>query len=397
MLPLHTFSKVNGKLTGVPLKVLKLEEALKGRYPLNRVAILIDEPNTDINLASLRKVGVAAAITNASLEENFKSIPIIHSIRNPEVIGSGDIIRVRPDNGQVRVLYRRGANSNTLFVTERCNSKCIMCSQPPRDEDDSWLVNEILSFIDLIDDDQKFLGITGGEPTLLGRNLVDIINKCKESLPDTRLHILTNGRKFSDRKVVEALHAAKDYVAWAVPLYSDLSHIHDYVVQADNAYVDTLNGIYNLGEYGHKIEIRLVLHKQTVPRLKNYVEFVYRNLPFVNHVALMGLEPMGYAKINYNDVWIDPADYAEELTESAFYLADRGVPVSIYNVPLCVLPKSAWPLARQSISDWKNIYEDECKNCSMKNECCGFFASQGPMWKSRLIKAIQVNGDTHGG
>jgi His-Xaa-Ser system radical SAM maturase HxsC len=396
MLPLHTFSKVNGKLTGAPLKVLEVEEALKEKYPLNRVAVLVNDPNKDVSLASLKAIGVAAAITSVAVVEDLKSLPVIHSLRNPEVLNNGDVIRVRPDNGQVRVLYRRGANSNTLFVTERCNSKCIMCSQPPREEDDSWLVKEILSFIHLIDDDQKFLGITGGEPTLLGRDLVEIINKCKECLPDTRLHILTNGRKFSDAKIVEALHNAKNYVAWAVPLYSDIPHIHDYVVQADNAYTDTLNGIYNLGEYGHQIEIRLVLQKQTIARLPNYVDFIYRNLSFVKHVALMGLEPMGYAKMNYNDVWIDPADYAASLTDAAFYLADRGIPVSIYNVPLCVLPKAAWVFARQSISDWKNIYEDECQNCAMKNECCGFFASLGPMWKSRMIQAIQVNGDHDG-
>jgi hypothetical protein len=48
---------------------------------------------------------------------------------------SGDIIRIHPSTNRVRVLYRRASGNNHFLVTERCNSLCLMCSQPPREND----------------------------------------------------------------------------------------------------------------------------------------------------------------------------------------------------------------------------------------------------------------------
>ena len=391
MLPLHTFSEIRGELNSSPLKVLSLSEALTQKFPIEKTAVLLTENDKKVSLRALKDLGFAAVLTiDPNHQSDPEGLPTILSIRNPEVIKSGDVIRPRNDNGQLKVLYRRGANAHSLFVTERCNSKCLMCSQPPREEDDLWLTQEILDFIPLIDKDIPFLGITGGEPTLLRGRLSEIIDKCKYCLPGVPLHILSNGRNFSDVQFVKTFDKAKGHVTWAVPLYSDLPHIHDFVVQADNAHRDTVNGIYNLAEHGHKIEIRIVLHKQTIPGLMRYVEHLCRNFPFVSHVALMGLEPMGYAKINREQLWIDPADYTELLSEATLYLARRGMNVSIYNIPLCILPKSVWQFARQSISDWKNIYALECEGCDLRTQCCGFFSSYGANWKSRAIKPFKA-------
>jgi hypothetical protein len=64
-----------------------------------------------------------------------------------------------------------------------------------------------------------------------------------------------------------------------------------------------VEGLYNLAKAKHSIEIRYVLNLATAPRIKPFVEFVYRNLPFVSHVAFMGLEPMGCAKRNRDLLW----------------------------------------------------------------------------------------------
>ncbi len=55
----------------------------------------------------------------------------------------GDIVRLSA--GAIRVVYRKASPHNVLFVTERCNSRCVMCSQPPREIDDGYLVGEIHS------------------------------------------------------------------------------------------------------------------------------------------------------------------------------------------------------------------------------------------------------------
>ena len=88
------------------------------------------------------------------------------------------------------MLYRRGANANSLFVTEQCNNLCLMCSQPPRNGDDEGLVREVLELIPLVDKDELQLGLSGGEPTLLGEKFIEILRSCQTHLPTTGLHVL---------------------------------------------------------------------------------------------------------------------------------------------------------------------------------------------------------------
>lgn len=119
----------------------------------------------------------------------------------------------------------------------------------------------------------------------------------------------------------------------------------------------------------------LRIHKQTIPRLKALAEFLTRNLLFVDHVALMGLEMTGFTKANLETLWIDPADYADELKSAAGILTRAKMKVSVYNTQLCLIDRSLWPLARQSISDWKREYMPECHGCDVKDQCGGFFSS----------------------
>jgi His-Xaa-Ser system radical SAM maturase HxsC len=316
--------------------------------------------------------------------------------RDGQVIAPGDVIRLRESSSLVSVVWRRGARTNSLFATERCNSLCLMCSQPPRDDDDSWRINEMLATIPLIDTDTPHLGITGGEPTLLGDGLSAVLARCGEVLPDTALHVLTNGRNFRDpRAAQDWTRAGGERTTWAVPLYADVPDIHDEVVAAPGAFDETLDGLHQLAIADAQVEIRVVLHKLTVPRLPQLAAFLYRRLPFARHIALMGLEPMGLAKGNRERLWIDPVDYQGALRSAVFHLANRGMAVSIYNLPLCVLPRELWPFARRSISEWKNNYPPECAPCVVKDHCAGFFASAGPTWRSRAVSPLSYEDLSH--
>ena len=302
-------------------------------------------------------------------------------------VASGDILRFSP-HGDVSVLYRKNSPHNSMLVTEQCNSKCVMCSQPPRAIDDGYLVDEWLTAIPLMSSETKELGITGGEPTLHFGRLLHLISATKQHLPCTSLHMLSNGRLFGYLKFAERIAALRhpDFMI-GIPLYSDVEDIHDFVVQAKGAFSQTILGLLNLGRVQQKIEIRFVIHQHTYKRLPHFARFVSRNLPFVNHVALMGLELMGYARSNADALWIDPFDYQVELEEAVHILTSARLNVSIYNTPLCLLPKPVWPLARKSISDWKNIYFPECSTCNAQPLCAGFFASS-EIRRSKHIRAV---------
>jgi len=302
----------------------------------------------------------------------------------------GDIVRVNEPAGEIRVLYRRNSRHNILFFTDRCNSRCLMCSQPPRVVDDGYLVDEILEAIPLMSPDTQELCITGGEPTLLGSKLLDVIGSVKQHLPATALHMLTNGRLFATTTLARDL-AAIDHPNFmlGIPLYSDIASRHDFVVQAKGAFDETVRGIMKLKQANQKIEIRFVIHKQTIDRLPHTARFIARNIPFVDQVALMGLEMMGFTKSNLEALWIDPFDYQTQLAEAVGELNLSKTNVVIYNHQLCTLDERLWPFARRSISDWKNIYMPECSGCGVREDCGGFFAS-ATLRYSRRIKRLKA-------
>lgn len=290
-------------------------------------------------------------------------------------LAEGDIISVEP-NGHVNVVFRVNSPHNTILLTERCNHYCLMCSQPPKDVDDSWLMSEAMDLLDLIPKETGNIGFSGGEPTLYGGQFIELISKAKESLPTTAIDVLSNGRRFSDLGFTQA-YAAINHpdCLLGIPIYSDDPVRHDFIVQSSGAFDETVRGILNLKKYNQKVEIRIVIHKQSIERLVQTCEFIARNLLFADHVALMGLEMMGFTRANLDSLWVDPIEYKDVLSEAVAVLNAYGIRTSVYNHQLCLVNPDVLPNYVKSISDWKNEFVDECKPCQRKSECGGFFSS----------------------
>jgi len=306
-----------------------------------------------------------------------------------DYLAEGDIVRIDP-RGKLACLYRSDANYNTILLTEQCNHYCLMCSQPPKSVDDSWLLAQAMRLLEMIPRDTHILGFSGGEPTLYGDGLVDLLRKAKNYLPTTMLDVLTNGRAFKSieycRKIQKVGH---ENLMLAIPLYSDDPVTHDYVVQSEGAYDETLAGILNLKSCDQQVEIRIVIHQQTIERLVSTCEFISRNLLFVDHVALMGLEITGFTRANLKKLWIDPYDYKDQLSQATNILNRSGIPTSVYNHQLCVINEDVLGNYKRSISSWKNEYVAECDGCLRKSECGGFFSSSKLYRYSDRIRPFQ--------
>ena len=324
--------------------------------------------------------GVGISFVNNAIIKNVISLPA-----ELKYLTDGDIVKINPSNQRIRVLFRASSRFNFFLITERCNHFCLMCSQPPRNIIDDWHYDDIMQALELIDRGAPFIGFTGGEPTLLDKRFINIIRKLNGRLPETSALVLSNGRKFSDPDfTAELASIGHRDLTLAIPLYSDVPAIHDYIVQSKGAFDETIRGILRLKEKKQKVQIRLVIHKQTFDRLPQFAEFIYRNLAFVDHVALMGLEITGFTKANLKDLWIDPIDYSAELEAAAGYLDRMGMNISIFNHQLCTIPKNIWHLNVKSISDWKNSYEPQCSDCSVIGECGGFFSTS----KGKISRGI---------
>jgi His-Xaa-Ser system radical SAM maturase HxsC len=317
-----------------------------------------------------------ARFPNAALYRDETVHNLIELPSEFEYLGEGDVVRLDFADNSLKVIYRRESLHNSILLTERCNSFCLMCSQPPRDIDDGYIFNDLEKAIPLISPETVALGFTGGEPTLLGDRFLDLIRLCKSYLPRTSLHILSNGRNFKNRMLAGSVASIRHPdLMIGIPLYSDVSEIHDFVVQANGAYDETIRGIVNLKAEGIPVEVRVVVHRQTYERLPRLAEFITRNLTFVDQVAIMGLEMMGFTKANLEALWIDPVEYRKQLQQAVHSLDRSRIRVSIYNHQLCLLPHDVQRFSVKSISDWKNEYMPECAGCTRRHECGGFFSS----------------------
>jgi His-Xaa-Ser system radical SAM maturase HxsC len=311
--------------------------------------------------------------------------PTIHLPEELKHIGSGDVIVVPHDGRRVHVAWKRTATHNSILLTERCENYCLMCSQPPKDRDDSHLYTRAERIVTALPDTAAMVGLTGGEPTIEPEALLRLLGHVAVTKPNLGVHVLSNGRRFADRSFALEFGTVpvRDLMV-GIPLYGAEAALHDYVVQAVGAFNETLKGILNLAAAGVRVEIRVVVQKHTVPALVEIATFITRNLPFVEQVALMGLEMTGLARPNAALVWADPVDYQEELAGAYRILANAGLRARIYNHQLCVLDRDLWPAAVQSISDWKNDYPALCEPCTVRDQCCGVFTTSGGRVSSGL-------------
>lgn len=372
---LHYSNDFTSKTNGIRKVVFNQNEYISGDNALYLVEDI--ELNEEIDIV---------ITTSKDIFNKYKKNKEILYFDNIEEMEEYAIVKI--ENNSIYFSILPSSNAHTLFFTNRCNHYCLMCSQPPTTDNDDYLINDNMKIIELLDKELSVIGISGGEPTLLAENFVKIIKKIREELPNTYIRVLTNGRAYTNEKFVKSIaEVAKDYFISEIPIYSSYYAQHDYVVQSKNAFFETIEGFYNCAKYGLKTEVRVVLNKQTYNNLPDLMYFIYKNIPFVDHVALMGLEYIGFTLNNIDEVHISPLEYEDELIEAIKICREYNLPVSIYNLPLCLVNENIREFARQSISDWKNDFSEVCYNCDMKSECAGMFSSTQPYYEP-LLKSI---------
>lgn len=337
---------------------------------------IVDNSNSTLAILSEAK----KIPTNLKLS----NVPIVYDINNISNFMDGDIVSIM-QNGSVTMLFKQDSIHNSIFVTDQCNNRCIMCSQPPKKNKDINLLHAInMKLIDLLPN-LPSVGITGGEPTLLKEKLYFLIEKISNTHPQTLIHVLTNARLFSWINYTRLLASINsNNIIYAIPFFSDNYIDHELITTKKNSFSQSLLGLYNLAKYDQRIELRIILQKYTVNRLIKLAQFICLNLPFVEHIVFMGLELLGYAQKHSANVWTSPSEYTNQLSKAIEILTCNKYSVSIYNLPLCVLPDNLWPFCEKAITEWKNKYLNECELCIKRDRCGGIFSSTHDHYKNLI-------------
>lgn len=358
-------------------RVIGYEQIAAEWTPDLRFLVVARTADEQAGVENLQKAGIAniAWVDGLSLQE-------------------GDVVVPQAPKGEVLVLLRETDTHHALFMTNRCNSRCLMCSQPPTTADDGWLVEEAVDAIRHLRKSPRVLGLTGGEPLLLGAGIRRVLDAIAKHHPGTQAEVLTNGRLFADARVAaQILEDLATPVRWLVPLYGHADFVHDFVVQAYGAFDETAAGLLALQQHRQEIQLRVVLIDPVLQVLPELAGFIGRNLPFVREVALMACEPIGFALANRELCEVNLSDWGETLMQAARVLRRHAIPHLFMNAPLCALPRPLWPVAHRSISDWKNVYSAECETCKVKASCAGLFAWHEKGWKPAPLKAVEAGED----
>lgn len=344
--------------------------------------------NSDLtSIRALQRAGVDNLIPVFETVAPLMGGPAV--VAAPGVLEAGDVVAVNPMRRRSEVLMRATDQHHTVFLTNRCNSRCVMCSQPPTEANDDWRVNEALDLLRHMTWSPPVIGFSGGEPMLLGEALRTVLMATADRHSKSRIEVLTNGRLAADEAFAKQLFAGLPTgFCWMVPLYGHASFLHDYVVQDEGAFDETLCGLLNLQRHGQPVQLRIVLIRPVLEILPALADFIARNLPFVREVALMGCEPIGFALAHREDCEVDLMDWQDELQTAVRRLERGAVPVILMNTPLCALRPELWQYTHRSISDWKRTFAPACEQCEVKNDCCGLFAWHEHGWKPTVIGPV---------
>ena len=92
--------------------------------------------------------------------------------------------RSAPTAQRIRVLWRHRAPQNSILLTERCDHYCLMCSQPPKSATTTAARRGLRADPRCCPARRAEIGFTGGEPTLYGERLLDLLRLCRNLHPE---------------------------------------------------------------------------------------------------------------------------------------------------------------------------------------------------------------------
>lgn len=280
------------------------------------------------------------------------------------------------DNGKIASVFGKEYD-NTLYITDKCNSNCIMCpmAEPVRRDGHTVPFEILKELIRYMPSGIEHLTITGGEPFYIREQLFDILKDLKDSNKICSYLLLSNGRIFANKDYCLRFASVvpEDFLV-GIPLHGPNPEIHDTISQSPGSFNQTVSGIHNLlATNKMSVEIRIVVNKINAPYLLDIARLISDRFPRVDSVKIMGMEMLGNAIVNSEQVWIPYEDAFSKMKPAIDHLIERGIDVAIYNFPLCFIEKSYWNLCANSITEYKIKYLDECANCCEKSACGGIF------------------------
>lgn len=260
-----------------------------------------------------------------------------------------------------------------IAIWNKCNNKCLMCSNPPNyGKWGDYGFDALASRIKKISRTEKEIYLTGGEPTL-HPDFFALLNLLRKRCPNARIVLDTNGRMFYYK---DFFKKCLNYgnLEFQISLCGHAATLHDKITGAKGSFEQSVGGIKNLllsGIKGKEIEIRVVIHKLTLESLEKIYNFIGKNFPQIERLIFIFMEFEGAAGENRKIVGITYAKARPYLEKFFRKIENPHFKIRFYHFPLCVLPFGFWPYLWRTLPEKEIAFLPSCSDCFYKKHCLG--------------------------
>ena len=279
----------------------------------------------------------------------------------------------------------------TIALWNKCNNRCLMCSNPPGyEKGKGYDFKSLVLRFQKIDPGEKEIYLTGGEPTLHPQ-FFKLLTILRKRCPRAKIILDTNGRMFFYE---DFLRECLGYgnLEFQVSLCAHTAFLHDKITQTEGSFEQTVKGIKNLlflGSSENEVEIRVVIHKLTLPYLKEIYDFVAKNFPQIVRLIFIFMEMEGQAQKNIEKVGITykkARPYMED-----FFKKIKSAPfeIRLYHFPLCVLQFKFWPYLWRTLPEKEITFLKKCSQCLYQKYCLGIHRDYLKMIGGKEFKPIR--------
>ncbi len=259
------------------------------------------------------------------------------------------------------------------------------------------------------DSEKDYFLFTGGEPTL-HPGFLSILTAFRKKFPRAPIYLLTNGRKFCyqdfTRKVLRLGKTPFDVV---VTIHGHNAATHDSITRSRGSFSQAMRGlenIFKLRRPGQGVEIRIVLHKLTIPWLDKTLLAILNAFPDTAgppkggphpagppeggpypagyRLVLIYFEVEGQAEKNFRRIKLSLGECGARIWECN-ELLKKFPEVRLYHFPLCVLNEDLRPLVWDSLPGEDVCYLEECRSCALKKKCPG-----APAWYPKWFDSSDI-------
>ena len=285
-----------------------------------------------------------------------------------------------------------------------CNERCPFCNVPVEDYAQPTPAAEttLLELDAFIATGEQTLTISGGEPTLLRKRLLEVVATAR-SRGILFVELQTNAVLLDTQYAREL--AAAGLTSAFVSLLSHVPEHHDELAGLAGAFTRCIAGIDALLDAGIPVTLNPVVARQTQTLLPQYVHFVADRLPGVSSISLSAVQPHGRAGRDgrAEDLLPDYAVLGPAVTEARRIATDRGLSmVNPYcGLPLCVGwdddPGRSVEAIEADAGGWRTTPGVEntgdkhhgapCRRCALRPRCGGAWRAY---WQVRAGSGLRA-------